>query len=66
MVGRLAAIEDKANTEEATKNRTTRSQATTDPSLEAKLKEMTKAHKALEGRVEELESIVDQLNDTST
>jgi predicted RNase H-like nuclease (RuvC/YqgF family) len=52
--------------EERPTHRTTRSQAPTDPQMEADLKKLEKEQAALAERLEEVESIVAQLNDTST
>jgi hypothetical protein len=42
LIGRVAALEDKDNTEEQSNKRTTRSQATTDPQIEEQLQKLTK------------------------
>ena len=66
LIGRIAAMEDKANLEETKSQRTTRSKTPQDPQMEEKLKAIAEMQEALEGRLEEVELMVDQLNDTST
>ena len=66
LIGRIAAMEDKANLEETKSQRTTRSKTPQDPQMEEKLKAIAEMQEALEGRLEEVELIVAQLNNTST
>ena len=51
LIGRIAAMEDKANLEERKSQRSTRSKATHDPMMEEKLKALKETQNAFKGRV---------------
>jgi chromosome segregation ATPase len=67
LIDRIAKAEDKATQEDKTTQRATRSTSSQQhDQIEATLKAMEQQTKKLDKHVEEVESIVEQLNDTST
>ena len=68
LLDRVVKAEEKARSEDATKQKATRSAVASQPEkqLANTLKALEKQTKGLDERLEELECIVDQLNDTST
>ena len=59
LVDRIAKMQDKENQEATQNHRTTRSKAAHDPLIEKKSKTIEKTQKALEHRLEDVESIVE-------
>jgi predicted RNase H-like nuclease (RuvC/YqgF family) len=68
LLDRVAKAEEKAKPEEATKQKTTRSAVATqsEKQLASTIKALEAQTNGLNERLEEVESIVDQLNDPST
>jgi predicted RNase H-like nuclease (RuvC/YqgF family) len=68
LVDRISKMEDKANMEENTNQRETRSKAAPPQKqpIDTKIQAMEKQHKDMEEHLQEVEGIVEQLNDTST
>jgi uncharacterized phage infection (PIP) family protein YhgE len=67
LVGRIAALEDKANQTEATTSKSTRAKTTTTPTkLAAQVKDLEDRTDKIDDRLQEVEIIVEQLNDNST
>ncbi len=68
LVDRITKMEDKANMEETKNQRETRSKAVPSQKqpIDTKIQAMVKQHKDMEERLQEVEGIVEQLNDTST
>jgi hypothetical protein len=59
-------MEDQANMEDANNQRTTRSKVIHDPQTDEKIKTLAKQIVDMDTRLDDVESIVTQLNDTST
>ncbi len=68
LVDRITRMEDKANKEDTTTQRETRSKAAPPQKqpLDTKIQALEKQYTDIEERLQEVEGIVEQLNDTST